>query len=121
MHSYKTSHPYHGLIFIVFGHKTYFASKLISISSVPLQFCWLSGTLSNDLLYLPKNVGIVATVELDKSIANTCIFIVVIRKVSYGQEPYPVILLLINKNTKIKLLLCYFISRSGHLSEDEIQ
>lgn len=44
-----------------------------------------------------------AIVKLKKYIASTYIFSIVICKFCHGQEPCPVVLLSINKNTKINL------------------
>lgn len=45
-----------------------------------------------------KDVGKVATVELERHIASVCI---VIGTLSYQKEPSPIFLVVINKNSKV--------------------
>lgn len=43
-----------------------------------------------------------AKIQFKKHVANACVFYIIIYKLSHGQELYPVILLEVEKNLKIR-------------------
>ena len=47
------------------------------------------------------NIAVIIIIELERYVTNTCIFCIIIGKLSYGKEPSLIILLIINKKTKL--------------------
>lgn len=78
LRSCKSLHPSHMLVFTVFGSEISFTDKLTSIPLAFLSVCQQSNIIGKSQLYPRKYMGIIALVELEKHVTDTCIFSIVI-------------------------------------------